>query len=155
MKKGKIEIRRFGNYINAVDNEEELRDWIIANVRDKKTEDTDIKMDTPYDECIEIARKEHYSFFIGGLERIKKLLAKVKIEKVAIDLLGAKPRGEVYVADCPMCGTDSVLAVSPKHQIFKCFGCNESGNVISLVMKVKGLAYERTIEYLENNYIKK
>lgn len=60
-----------------------------------------------------------------------------------------KKNGDNYLALCPFHSekTPSFVA-SRKKQIFKCFGCGESGNVISFIMKYKNLNFIDSIKFL-------
>ena len=65
------------------------------------------------------------------------------------EYLTFKRNGDNYLALCPFHSekTPSFVA-SRKKQIFKCFGCGESGNVISFVMKYKNLNFVESIKFL-------
>ena len=65
------------------------------------------------------------------------------------EYLTFKRNGDNYLALCPFHSekTPSFVA-SRKKQIFKCFGCGESGNVISFVMKYKNLNFVEAIKFL-------
>ncbi|MEO6512236.1 MAG: CHC2 zinc finger domain-containing protein, partial [Nocardioides sp.] len=42
--------------------------------------------------------------------------------------------------------------VTPARGFFHCFGCQESGDVISFLMKIDGLAFTETVERLADKY---
>lgn len=60
-----------------------------------------------------------------------------------------KRNGDNYMALCPFHSekTPSFVA-SRKKQIFKCFGCGESGNVISFIMKYKNMDFVESVKFL-------
>jgi DNA primase len=60
-----------------------------------------------------------------------------------------KKAGTNYKGLCPFHNekTPSMM-VSPEKQIFKCFGCNEGGDVFSFLMKVEGLSFGDAIKIL-------
>ncbi len=82
-----------------------------------------------------------------------EIVQQVKEQNDIIDVLeeylAFKKNGDNYLALCPFHSekTPSFVA-SRKKQIFKCFGCGESGNVISFIMKYKNLKFIESIEFL-------
>lgn len=42
-------------------------------------------------------------------------------------------RGENYICDCPYCGEHHTMAISPRHEAFKCFRCGEAGGAEKLL----------------------
>ncbi len=82
-----------------------------------------------------------------------EIVQQVKEQNDIIDVLEEyltfKKNGDNYLALCPFHSekTPSFVA-SRKKQIFKCFGCGESGNVISFIMKYKNLKFIESIEFL-------
>lgn len=51
-------------------------------------------------------------------------------------------KGEIYRADCPFCNSSGSFVVYPKTKTFYCFSCNVGGDVITYLMKAKGLDYK-------------
>lgn len=148
----RIEIYRFGNYINAVDSKDALHQWLLDNLPYDKS-DGIVPPTTPLDVCMTMARKMHFAFKVdNGIERIDRILDAVKIEDVAKEFVTLKKRGENYTFDCPFCGAEAAACISPKHQIFKCFVCEETGNVIHFVMKVKKCTFAQAQKWLEKTY---
>lgn len=72
-----------------------------------------------------------------------------------IDLVGnyvtLKKSGANHKALCPFHEekTGSFM-VSSQKQIFKCFGCNEGGNVFNFIMKMEGLTFPEAVQFLAN-----
>jgi hypothetical protein len=61
-----------------------------------------------------------------------------------------KRKGNNYVGLCPLHGekTPSFNINSEHPNLFKCFGCGESGNVISFISKLHNLTYKEAIDYI-------
>lgn len=59
-------------------------------------------------------------------------------------------KGNNYVGLCPLHGerTPSFNVNINHPHIFKCFGCNESGNVIQFISKLHNLTYQESIDYI-------
>jgi DNA primase len=70
--------------------------------------------------------------------------------------LRLKKVGKNYVGLCPFHAERSPsFTVNPEKQIFKCFGCGASGDVVSFYMKIKGLEFrEALVELAEKAGVK-
>lgn len=69
------------------------------------------------------------------------------VREIAPDL-GERGRGD-YWACCPFHSEDTPsFHVVPARGMFKCFGCGESGDVFSFVMKARGLDFREALELL-------
>jgi DNA primase len=60
-------------------------------------------------------------------------------------------RGMGFVGTCPHCH-EKAMYIDPKHQIYKCFGCGKTGNVINYVMAERKLEDADALNYLESKY---
>ncbi len=82
----------------------------------------------------------------GTIEEIK---AKADIVSIISERLSVKKAGKHFKALCPFHGekTPSFM-ISPELQIYKCFGCGESGDVISFLEKYEGMDFNEAITYL-------
>ena len=148
----RIEIYRFGHYVNAVDSKESLYQWLLDNVPYDKS-DGFIPPTTTLDVCMMLAEKKNFTFKVNNdMERIDKILAKAKLEKVAKSFVKLKKKGENYIFDCPFCGGTFTGYISIEHQIYKCFACGKTGNVVNFVMEIKNIPYEEALKYLEKTY---
>ena len=70
-----------------------------------------------------------------------------------VDIIGKslkiKRQGSNYFACCPFHKEKSPsFSINPLKQMYHCFGCAESGNVISFVMKYNGWEFIDSIKYL-------
>lgn len=67
--------------------------------------------------------------------------------------LKLKRSGQNYFACCPFHNEKSAsFSISPVKQIYHCFGCGESGNSISFVMKYLGLDFVSAVRSLADQY---
>jgi DNA primase len=82
----------------------------------------------------------------GTVEEIK---AKADIVSIISERISVKKAGKHFKALCPFHGekTPSFM-ISPELQIYKCFGCGESGDVISFLEKYEGMDFNEAITYL-------
>ena len=74
-----------------------------------------------------------------------------------VDVLGKhlklKRSGQNYFACCPFHNEKSAsFSISPLKQMYHCFGCGESGNSISFVMKYLGLDFISAVKSLADQY---
>src|SRR3990167_1911470 len=80
------------------------------------------------------------------LEEIKQ---KVDIISLVSEYVPLKKAGRNYKSLCPFHSekTPSFM-VSPDRQIYKCFGCNEGGDVFEFVKKIEGLEFGEVVKKL-------
>ena len=81
------------------------------------------------------------------------VIERIKEQNDIVDIISEKVKlkhsGKNYLGLCPFHNEKTPsFSVSVDKQIYKCFGCGEAGNVITFVMKTKGLSYVESIEYL-------
>ncbi len=85
-------------------------------------------------------------------EFIEELKSRLDIVSVAQKYLELKKSGRNYFALCPFHKEKTPsFSINPELQIFKCFGCGKSGDVITLVMELENLNYVETVEFLANS----
>jgi len=75
---------------------------------------------------------------------------RVSIADVVREVVGdLQPRGDELWGCCPFHHEDTPsFHVRPRFGMFKCFGCGESGDVLSFVMKSRGLPFREALELL-------
>ncbi|WP_142414524.1 DNA primase [Hathewaya massiliensis] len=83
----------------------------------------------------------------------EEIIEKIREENDIVDIISEtvrlKRRGRNYIGLCPFHNEKTPsFTVSQDKQIFKCFGCGEVGNVITFLMKTKGLPFPEACELL-------
>lgn len=83
------------------------------------------------------------------MDQVSEIKQKIDV----VDLIGGyvdlKKSGRNYKGLCPFHGekTPSFM-VSPELQIYKCFGCGESGDIFTFLQKIEGVAFPQALEQL-------
>ncbi|MED0674773.1 DNA primase [Aneurinibacillus thermoaerophilus] len=81
------------------------------------------------------------------------VIEQVRAQNDIMDVVGQyvhlKKTGRNYFGLCPFHSEKSPsFAVHPDKQIFRCYGCGESGNVFSFIMKIEGLEFPEAVHNL-------
>ncbi|BCX15402.1 MAG: DNA primase [Candidatus Parcubacteria bacterium] len=72
---------------------------------------------------------------------------------IAQKYLKLTKKGKYFTSLCPFHQEKKPsFYISPEMQIFKCFGCGESGNAIKLLMKLENIDYRQAITLLKNEF---
>lgn len=80
-------------------------------------------------------------------DAVAQIKEKLDIVAVVSEHVTLTRKGKSYWGLCPFHNeTAPSFTVNPERQIYKCFGCNEGGDVFSFVMKVKGLSFAEVLE---------
>ena len=80
---------------------------------------------------------------------IEEVRARNPIQDVVGQYVHLTRKGGNYFGLCPFHNEKTgSFSVSPSKQIYKCFGCNEGGNVISFIMKYEGVSFSEAMEIL-------
>ena len=80
------------------------------------------------------------------LEEIKR---KIDIVELINEFVPLKKTGRNFKALCPFHPENAPsFIVSPERQIFKCFGCGESGDIFGFLMKTEGLEFGEALQTL-------
>ena len=153
-----IKIYRFGRYVNKVEDEKQLRRWILDNVLYTKN-DMCVPEGFTLSTCMEIARERNYSFEENKdmdikhetIARLSNVLNYARFPEVAQDLIPLHKRGLYYMGRCPHCHENGMV-INTHHNIYKCWGCGETGNVVNFVMAERNLSYADALNYLESKY---
>jgi DNA primase len=84
---------------------------------------------------------------------IDKIFDVAPIEEVVGEYVTLKRAGANYKGLCPFHDDKSPsMSVSPSKGIFKCFSCQQGGNVFQFVMEHEGLSYPLAIKHLADKY---
>lgn len=86
-------------------------------------------------------------------EVIAEVRSRAGILEVISETVVLKRAGKDYKGCCPFHGEKSPsFFVSPDKGIFKCFGCNEGGDVFAFIQKSKGLDFIDSVRDLAQKY---
>lgn len=82
-------------------------------------------------------------------DQVEEIKAKTDIVSLISEFIEVKKAGRNYKALCPFHSekTPSFM-VSPELQIFKCFGCSESGDAFSFLQKYEGMDFPEALKFL-------
>ena len=76
-----------------------------------------------------------------------------RIEEVIGEFVSLRRSGANYIGLCPFHQDNHPsLSVSATKQIFKCFSCGHSGNVVSFLMDHEHISYPEALKYLAKKY---
>ncbi|HEY5600987.1 MAG TPA: DNA primase [Patescibacteria group bacterium] len=83
------------------------------------------------------------------MDQVDEIKSRVDIVEVIGEYLPLKRAGRNFSGLCPFHSekTPSFM-VNPERQIFRCFGCNEGGDVISFIEQIEGLEFFEALEKL-------
>lgn len=81
----------------------------------------------------------------------KELIDEIKSKNDIVDVIGSYINlNEKNKANCPFHTekTPGAFSVHPDKQIYKCFSCGESGNVITFVQKINNISFQEALSML-------
>ena len=84
---------------------------------------------------------------------VNKLKTQISLLRL-VEAQGHQPKkqGKDYVISCPFHEEDTPsMVISPKNNLFHCFGCGEAGSVIDWVMKTRGVSFRFACEILQED----
>ncbi len=83
------------------------------------------------------------------MDQVEEIKERVNIADIIGERIELKKAGKNFKALCPFHQekTPSFM-VSPELQIYKCFGCGESGDVFSFLEKYEGMSFFEALSYL-------
>lgn len=82
-------------------------------------------------------------------DQVEEVKSKTDIVSLIGDYISLKKAGKNFKATCPF-HSEKIPSfnVSPSLQIFKCFGCGESGDVYSFLEKYEGMEFQESLKFL-------
>ncbi len=86
-------------------------------------------------------------------ESVREVLETARVEDVVRDFVDLKRRGQNYIGLCPF-HTEKTPSfnVNPARNIFKCFGCGQSGDAVKFLMELEQLTFPDAIRSLAKKY---
>ncbi len=84
---------------------------------------------------------------------VSKLKTQISLLRL-VEAQGYQPKkqGKDYVISCPFHEEDTPsMVISPKNNLFHCFGCDAAGSVIDWVMKTRGVSFRFACEILQED----
>jgi len=83
------------------------------------------------------------------MDQVDEVKKRIDIVELISQYLEVKRAGINYSARCPFHQekTPSFM-ISPERQVFRCFGCGESGDAISFLQKMEGLSFPEALKIL-------
>ena len=86
-------------------------------------------------------------------EMIETVKNRVSIVDIVNSYVELKKRGQSYMACCPFHNENTPsFSVSARNNIFKCFGCGESGDAIKFVEKIENVDFIEAIKIIAKYY---
>ncbi len=86
-------------------------------------------------------------------ETVDRIYAAANIVDIIGDYVTLKKKGVNYQACCPFHDEKTPsFVVSPTKGFFKCFGCGESGNAVTFVMKYESMSYPEALKLVAKRY---
>ena len=80
-------------------------------------------------------------------EKINEIRQQADIVDIVSRHINVVRKGKNHFAICPFHNdTNPSLSISKDKQIFKCFVCNEAGNVFTFIQKYKKIPYMRAVK---------
>lgn len=88
---------------------------------------------------------------------LRELYARVKLNVNMVDTIrkytilndGVQNDGTFFSGDCPFC-KDAYLLVNKKSNLFYCFSCHATGDIMDFVAKIGGMKKSTAARFLDN-----
>ena len=82
-------------------------------------------------------------------EKLLEIQENNDIVDVISEYLPLVKSGDNFKAKCPFCENESdSFVIWPDRQIFKCFDCDNKGNVFTFIQRKKGVSFEEAVNIL-------
>ncbi len=83
------------------------------------------------------------------MDEVEQIKTKINIVDLITEYLPLKKAGVNFKANCPFHNEKTPsFVVSPERQIFKCFGCQSSGDIFTFLMEKEALDFKEALEML-------
>ncbi len=83
------------------------------------------------------------------MDEIEQIKQKINIVDLVAEYIPLKKAGVNFKALCPFHNEKTPsFVVSPERQIFKCFGCQKSGDIFTFLMDKEGMEFKEALEVL-------
>ncbi len=83
------------------------------------------------------------------MDEVEIIKQKINIVDLIQEYLPLKKAGVNFKAPCPFHNEKTPsFVVSPERQIFKCFGCQKSGDIFTFLMEKEGMDFKESLEIL-------
>lgn len=90
---------------------------------------------------------------MNSLEIKQEILSRSDIIEIISEHVLLSKRGRNFIGLCPFHSEKTPsFTVSPDKQIYKCFGCGKSGNIITFLMEKNSFSFIETLKFLANKY---
>lgn len=82
---------------------------------------------------------------------VDEIKSKIDVAEFLGEYIKLIPAGATYKALCPFHNEKSPsLVISPQKQIWRCFGCNEGGDIFTFLEKIEGVGFGEALKILAN-----
>ena len=82
-------------------------------------------------------------------DQITEIKSKIDIVDFIQSYLPLKKKGRNFWANCPFHGEKTPsFSVSPELQIFKCFGCGKSGDILTFLQEYEKIDFAEALQIL-------
>src|SRR5258708_36739790 len=83
------------------------------------------------------------------MDDVEAIKSKINIVDLVGEYLTLKKSGINFKANCPFHDEKTPsFVISPERQIFKCFGCQKSGDIFTFLMEKENMDFKEALESL-------
>src|SRR5262245_41576549 len=87
------------------------------------------------------------------MDFVKQLKEQINIADVVGEYVRLRKTGSNYMGLCPFHAERSPsFSVTDKRQLFHCFGCQKSGDVIAFVQEIQAVSFHEAVRLLAGKY---
>lgn len=90
-----------------------------------------------------------FGIIVNNMDDVESIKQKINIVDLLSEYLTVKKSGINFKANCPFHDEKTPsFVISPERQIFKCFGCQKSGDIFTFLMEKEGMDFKEALELL-------